>query len=121
MEENKEVSTNQQEQVNDVIKSVEKGELTDVMLVCMIMLTFQYSINGTAGKTHLTVDELFTSLDRFFIIEKSRVESTLYEMCVGNICGQWLRKSPDGTEVHEYTLKSFQLRDGEVRVVDMTP
>lgn len=118
MEENKEVATNQ---VNDVIKSVEKGELSDISLVCMILLTFQYSINGSAGKTHLTVDDLYESLEKFFIIEKSRVESTIYEMCVGNICGQWLRKYPDGTEVHEYTLKSFQQKDGDVRVVDMTP
>ena len=118
MEENKEVATNQ---VNDVIKNVEKGELTDVMLVCMILLTFQYTFNSEKGKSHLTADELFESLQKFFIIDKSRVEATLYEMCVGNICGQWLRKYPDGTEVHEYTLKSFQLRDGNVRVVDMTP
>ena len=68
MEENKEVATT--EQVNDVIQNVERGELTDVMLVCMIVLTFQYSIKGT-GKTHLTIDELFESLDKFFIIEKS--------------------------------------------------
>ena len=102
-------------------QNVEKNELSDISLVCMILLTFQYLNNEKTGKTHLTADELFESLERFFKIEKSRVESTLYEMCVGNICGQWLRKYPDGTEIHEYTLKSFQVRDGDIRVVDMTP
>jgi hypothetical protein len=102
-------------------QNVEKNELSDISLVCMILLTFQYLINEKTGKTHLTADELFESLDRFFKIEKSKVESTLYEMCVGNICGQWIRKSPDGTETHEYTLKSFQVRDGNIRVVDTTP
>jgi hypothetical protein len=116
MEENKEVVKTE----NAIHQNVEKVELTDVMLVCMILLTFQYSIKGTS-KTHLTIDELFESLDRFFLIEKSRLESTIFEMCVGNICGQWLRKYQDGTEVHEYTLKSFELKDVDFRVLDMTP
>jgi hypothetical protein len=117
MEENKGLAKTE----NAIHQNVEKVELSDVSLVCMILLTFQYSINGTAGKTHLTIDEIFENLDKFFKIEKSRLESTIFEMCVGNICGQWLRKYQDGTEVHEYTLKSFELKDGDVRVLDMTP
>jgi hypothetical protein len=113
MEENKEVTTTE-------TNVEEKKELTDIMLVCMILLTFQYSFTGD-DKSHLTIDELFDKMSKYFIVEKSKIESTLYEMCVGNICGQWLRKYPDGTEINEYTLTSFQLKDGNVRVIDTTP
>jgi hypothetical protein len=98
----------------------EKQKLTDVSLVCMVLLTFEYAF-AEGKKEHYTIDEMYNQLVEFFNIEKDKVEQVMEEMCVCNICGKWQKKESDGGETIAYTLQSFKLKDGVVRVFSETP
>jgi hypothetical protein len=101
---------------------MEKQELTDVLLVCMVLLTFEYAYAQDKNKMHFTAEEMFAQLSNFFNIEKDRVQAIMDEMCTGNILGKWEKKEKDTEEsTIAYTVQSFKLRDGVVRVMDETP
>lgn len=97
----------------------QKQEITDVHLVCMILLTFNYA--QTESKKNFTSNEMFERIENFFNVTKERVVDTLEAMCSGNICGKWQRNNEDGSTTVHYTKHTFVIKEGVLRVLDEQP